>query len=92
MPCKAPGATGEPAPVPCEYGLFLPPSRPHPRPRGILDPRRGPRPPGRGIPAAHAAHPPGGYENVAFAESLPAVATIVYVPFSRPSGTHHSDG
>ena len=39
-----------------------------------------------------AGHPPGGYANVAFAESLPAVATIVYVPLSSPSGTHHSDG
>ena len=96
MPCKVPGAAGEPArprpaPVPCELRAF-PPSRPHPRPRGILDPRPGPSPPGRGIPATPAPHPPGGYENVAFAESLPAVATIVYVPFSSPSGTHHSDG
>ena len=90
MPCKVPGATGEPAPVPCELWAFPPSSR-IPDPVASFIPGRAPARPAAASPLP-APHPPGGYENVAFAESLPAVATIVYVPFSSPSGTHHSDG
>ena len=73
---------------------YLPPSAAAGRPDPLRSPRPAVQPPGRPRhpPLLLAAHPPGGYENVAFAESLPAVATIVYVPFSSPSGTHHSDG